>query len=131
MKATKKMKNQPDDQVLFLEKLTDLAERRGFRGPIPGEPILPNVGESLTLKQIAKLKVMMGFPDIAGAVLAMGGEASKELIDLNDALKPAHGIKEHKEMQLLLSKHKKADDLISNYEPESAAKKTKPRSTKS
>lgn len=131
MKDTKKMKNQPDDQVIFLEKLTDLAERRGFRGPIPGEPMLPKVGDSLTLKQIAKLKVMMGFPDIARSVLEIGGEASDELIGLNDALKLAHGSEEHKEMQLLLSKHKKTDDLISKYKPESALKKSKPRSTKS
>jgi hypothetical protein len=128
MKATKKMKSQPD-QVLFLEKLTDLVQRRGFRGPIPGEPMLPTVGDSLTLKQITKLKVMMGFPDIARSVLDIGGEVSDELIDLNDALKPAHGAKEHKEMKTLLSQHKKADDLISNYKPESTAKKPKPRST--
>lgn len=131
MKDSKKM-DKDKEVVIFLEKLTDLAESLGCRGKIPGEPELPAVGDSLTLEQIAQLKVMMGNPELADLALKIGATPTERLLDLNDALKPVHGDKEHKEMKGLLSKYKKTDDQISQYEPENVApnKKTKPRSTK-
>ena len=127
MKDSKKM-DKDKEVVIFLEKLTDLAESLGCRGPIPGEPELPEGPKSMTLEQIAQLKVMMGFPELADLALKIGAAPTEELINLNDALKPVHGDKEHKEMKLLLGKYKRTDDQISQYEPENVApNKKKPR----
>lgn len=128
MKSPKKMKNEDAQDALFFEKLTDLAEKRGFRGTIKGEPPLPAAG-SLTLEEIARIKVMMGSLDITALALKIGAHPTEELLKLNAALKAAHGPAEYKEMNGLLRKYKAAADQIDHYEPEKKVSK-KPRSTK-
>jgi len=135
MKTPKKMKNDPDsnnnslnsDDVLFLEKLTDLAQRYGCRGPIQGEPALPKA-DSLTLEQIAQLKVMWGSLDVTELALKIGANP-EQLLALNDAYRKVHGPQEHKQMNLLLSKYQKAIDQVNQHEPE-PTKRKQPRNTK-
>ncbi|MGE3319420.1 MAG: hypothetical protein AB7I18_08980 [Candidatus Berkiella sp.] len=136
MKTPKKMKNNDhsekngpsSDDVLFLEGLTDLAERYGCRGTIEGEPKLPKA-ETLTLEQIAKLKVMWGSLDITALALKLGADPEK-LVALNHAFRNVHGDQEHRKMNLLLSKYQRGIDQVNEHEPEKKPTRKQPRNTK-
>lgn len=129
MKNDHSEKNGPStDDVLFLEKLTDLAERYGCRGPIEGEPKLPRTNE-LTLEQIAKLKVMWGSLDITALALKLGADPQK-LVALNHAYKDVHGQQEHSKMKLLLSRYQTGVDEVNQHEPEKKPTRKQPRNTK-
>lgn len=103
-KAPKKMKNFGEERALFLDKLSDLAVQHDCKGAIQGEPPLPPpTSETLSLEQIARIQVMMGFPERAALAWELGSNPSEEhngisLRRLNDAFANIHGKKVHEQL---------------------------------
>lgn len=110
MKDAKKMKSHGEERTLFLEALERKVEELGFKGPIKGEPKLPKAGDSLSLEQIARIKIMMGMVGRAEHVFEAGADPSyihhgQSMLDLNNAYAPVHGKKETQEMTDLLEEY--------------------------
>lgn len=110
MKDAKKMKTHGEERALFLEALELKVEELGFKGPIKGEPKLPKAGDSLSLEQIARIKIMMGMVGRAEHVFEAGADPSythhgQTMLDLNNAYARVHGKKEAKEMSNLLEEY--------------------------
>lgn len=110
MKDPKKMKNLGAERTLFLEKLSDLAANLGCKGQIMGEPTFPLTNDNLSLEQITRIQVMMGFPERAALTLELGANPSDQhrgtsLRQLNDAYALVHGNQAHQKMSDLLDQY--------------------------
>lgn len=110
MKPPKKMKNLGVERTLFLDKLSDLTVELGCHGPIMGEPTFPLTKENVSLEQITRNQVMMGFPDRAALTLELGANPSHQhrnisLRQLNDAYAFVHGDKVHQKLSELLDQY--------------------------
>ncbi|HRE30960.1 MAG TPA: hypothetical protein PLD88_03205 [Candidatus Berkiella sp.] len=125
MNDSKKMKDLGAERALYFDRLSDLVDELGFKGPIEGEPALPaHKSDNLSLEEITRLQVMMGFPERVALTLELGSNPSQthkgiSLRRLNDAYTEAHGAKVHTEMV----------NLLDQYGAEAENSK-KPRSTK-
>ncbi len=125
MKDPKKMKNLGAERTLFLEKLSELATDFGCKGQITGEPNLPLAHGNLSLEQITRIQVMLGFPNRAALTLELGANPSDKhhsisLRQLNDAYALVHGNQAHQKMSDLLDqygaeKNTRKNRLTKNY----------------
>lgn len=123
MKNDKQMQTHGEARTRFLDALERKVEELGFKGPIKGEPKLPKAGESLSLEQIARIKIMMGMVGRAEHVFEAGADPSythhgQSMWDLNNAYARVHGKKESQQM----------NDLLQEYGAEKPRRK--PRSSK-
>ncbi|MCS5712125.1 hypothetical protein [Candidatus Berkiella aquae] len=125
MNDSKKMKDFGAERILFLDRLSDLVSELDFKGSIKGEPSLPDPkSDNLSLEEIARIQVMMGFPDRVALALELGANPSDthqgtSLRRLNEAYTEVHGAKVHTKML----------NLLDQYGAEVENRK-KPRSTK-
>lgn len=111
MNDSKKMKDFGAERILFLDSLSDLVSELDFKGPINDEPALPAPkSNNLSLEEIARIQVMMGFPDKVALALELGANPSHthkgvSLRRLNEAYLEVHGTKVHTKMVNLLDQY--------------------------
>ena len=97
---TKKLKNISTSKEVFLEEATALAEKLHCQGNIPGEPKLPQAeSDKLTLDQILRIQVMLGFVDRAIHTLELGADPSHTINNISLLqLAKAYGYKPMEEL---------------------------------